>query len=291
MAPLQVAAAPRGFAALSPLAKLAFENGVLRLEGSVSWAAMAHTLTGQEQIALDLGLGHNEGGRLEQCSLLLRSATILLHADGNAAESFWWSPAADAGFAFGWRYRKGVWRMVRAAPASGGRVRSDASHLSTLPSWAQISDPAQLGPALLETARRTDAAVAAGGLRPVLVGAAPYPAACARAVLAQFGVNSGAVAAPAARAQRAAQLFLQVPLADGQTAAQEGLIKALGRYSKAERAMLAPRLQVNQDGAATLLWISAGAPEHAFLVYYGTREAVTPDRIEEISLSGRGDAP
>lgn len=276
------------FSTLPPRTQLAYVNSFLRFEGATSLTAMLQTLAPEERAAAEPAFAEYREAKAARCQMLLGSAAVYLHLQPTAqsAESYWWSPAADAGVAFGWERMNGVWRLHWARWVSGPALRGENPQpLSTLPAWTVDRSPAS---ALAAVALKTEAAVAAGALlRRPLAGDADDGGACARLSMARRSLDSGPAVQPES-ARATVKLFLAE---ENRTAGGEvfaAFRRTIAAYSPLERRMSAPLLAFGERNA-TVLWMSAGATGRAFLLHYNAAGAVEPSSIDTVVLAvGQG---
>jgi len=292
----QVAATPgqgttaekKSYAALSPEKRLAFEGGLLRIQGAVSFDRLLTMLPADAAGALRKGLGYRGDAADRNWSSLLRSAVQFEKVDGAAAETLWWSPAVDAGIAISWNEVGSDWRIVAAAPVLGETLRGETVAFHGGPAWSAKADPQAQAAALQQTASATRKAVLAGALRPLI----EHPAASIN-VLARSGMVDGHLLLRFKTSNRnrnlaARQLFTRSSAQVKEPGKEQGNV-ALGRllasFSDQQRLMFAPRLVVADGASQTVLWGSAGATHRALLVHYPDAESIAPSAISEVSLA------
>lgn len=276
------AAQPNSFAALSADKRLAFEGGLLRLQGAVSFDRLLTMLPAADADALRQGLGYRSDAADQRWSSLLRSAVQFQKVNGTAAETLWWSPAIDAGIAISWSEVGADWGIVAATPVLGETLRGEPVAFHGGPAWSNRPDPQTLATSLQRTASSTRSAVLAGTLRP-LIG---HPAASID-VLARTALMDDNLALRLGASKRnvAAHLLLTRAPAQVKEPGNAALGHLLASFSDQQRLMFAPRLVVSIGTSETVLWVSAGAPNRVLLVAYPTANSIEPPAIADASLA------
>jgi hypothetical protein len=288
----QVAATPgqgttaekKSYAALSPEKRLAFEGGLLRIQGAVSFDRLLTMLPADAAGALRKGLGYRGDAADRNWSPLLRSAVQFQKVDGKTAETLWWSPAVDAGIAISWNEVGSDWRIVAAAPVLGETLRGETVAFHGGPAWSAKADPQAQAAALQQTASATRKAVLAGALRPLI----EHPAASIN-VLTRSGMVDGHLLLRFKTSNRNRNLAARQLFTRSSSQVKEpgnvALGKLLASFSDQQRLMLAPRLVAANGNSETVLWGSAGATHRALLVHYPDAESIAPSAISEVSLA------
>jgi hypothetical protein len=290
--PAQVAATPaqpttaekKSYAALSPDKRLAFEGGLLRIQGAVSFDRVLTLLPADAADALRKGLDYRGDAADRYWSSLLRSAVQYQKVDGTVAETLWWSPVVDAGIAISWNEVGSDWRIVAAAPVLGETLRGEAKSFHGGPAWSAKGDPQAHAAALQQTAAATSKAVLAGALHPLF----DHPAASIN-VLARSAVMDDnltlRLGAPNRWRNVAARLLFTLSPAQVKEPGNVALGHLLASFSDQQRLMFAPRLVVANGPSQTVLWVSAAAPHRVLLVRYPDAKSIMPSEITEVSLA------
>jgi hypothetical protein len=290
--PAQVAATPaqptaaekKSYAAVSPEKRLAFEGGLLRIQGAVSFDRLLNLLPADAASVLRNGLDYRGDAADRYWSSLLRSAVQYQKVDGTTAETLWWSPAVDAGIAISWNEVGADWRIVAAAPVLGETLRGEPVSFHGGPAWSAKADPQTMTAALQETAAATRKAVLSGALNPLI----EHPAASIN-VLARTAIMDGELqlrlGAPNRSRNVAARLLFTRSPAQVKEPGNVALEHLLASFSDQQRLMFGPRLVAANGPSQTVLWVSAGAPHRALLVHYPTTKSIEPSEIAEVSLA------
>jgi hypothetical protein len=292
----QVAATPgqgttaekKSYAALSPEKRLAFEGGLLRIQGAVSFDRLLTMLPADAAGALRKGLGYRGDAADRNWSPLLRSAVQFQKVDGKTAETLWWSPAVDAGIAISWNQVGSDWRIIAAAPVLGESLRGEAIAFHGGPAWSAKADPQAQAAALQQTASATRKAVLSGALHPIIEHPVTSIDVLARAAIMDNNLLLRLGAPNRRRNVAARQLFTRSSAQVKEPGKEQGNV-ALGRllasFSDQQRLMFAPRLVVADGASQTVLWVSAGATHRALLVHYPDAKSIAPSAIAEVSLA------
>ena len=280
----EATAEKKSYAALSPEKRLAFEGGLLRIQGAVSFDRLLQALSADAADTVRKGLGYRGDAADRNWSSLLCSAVQFQKVDGSAAETLWWSPAADAGIAISWNEVGADWRIAAAAPVLGETLRGETVAFHGGPAWSAKADPQAQAAALQQTAAATRSAVQAGGLRPLIEHPVASINVLARAAIMDNDLLLRLGASNRRRNVAARQLFTRSS-AQVKPPRNVALGKLLASFSDQQRLMFAPRLVVADGTSQTVLWVSAGVTHRALLVHYSDAKSIAPSAIAEVPLA------